>query len=125
MPSLKYLRLLLGLLLGLAMPFAATAQGDIQLLEPIGGVDSIPTAGQEGFGVFAIYFNLLYPWVVGMGAAFAVLMGLVGGIQMMTSGGDSGKRTAGIDRLKYSVGGLLLLLFSSTILRILNPTFFK
>lgn len=125
----KALRLTTAIAL-LPVPFAAWAQAGqgppgIRLLEPIGGVGVIPTEGLGGLGVFGFYFNLIYPWIVGMGAAIAVLMGLIGGIQIMTAGGDPGKRSAGMNRLFLSLGGLVLLLFSSTILNILNPTFFK
>ncbi len=116
---------LTAVLLGVCMPFEAFAQADIQLLECIGGVCSIPTAGQSGFGVFFTYFNLLYPWVVGLGAAIAVMMGLVGGIEIMTAGANDGQRSKGINRLLMSTGGLVILLLSPTILNILNPTFFK
>ena len=95
------------------------------LLEPIGNATFIPTQGTSGFGPFFYYFNLLYPWLVGMGGATAVLMGLVGGIQIMMAGGDEGKRSAGIHRFLMSLGGLILLLLSTLILNVLNPTFFK
>lgn len=111
--------------LGICVPFSVAAQADIILLEPIGGVDRISTAGNSGFGVFFQYFNLLYPWVVGLGAAIAVLMGLAGGIEIMTAGANDGQRSKGVNRLLLSIGGLVILLFSSTILNILNPTFFK
>ncbi len=115
----------LAVLVGTLVPLAAAAQAPIRLMEPIGGVTEIPTAGNSGFGVFFTYFNLLYPWVVGLGAAIAVMMGLWGGIEMMVAGGNDSARQAGVKRLLMSLGGLLLLLFSSTILNILNPSFFK
>jgi hypothetical protein len=121
--SPKFLSAPLGILLAL-VPASAVAQGGINLLEPVGGQSSISVGGGP-LGAFIEYFNLLYPWVVGIAAAFAVLMGLVGGIQMMTAGGDSGKAENGKTRLMYSLGGLLLVLFSSIILNALNPTFFK
>ncbi len=105
-------------------PIQAFAQQGIQLLEPVGNVGQIPTNGGP-LGAFGFYFNLLYPWVVGLGAAVAVLMGVIGGIQIMLAGADQGKRSAGINRLMISLGGLLLILFSATILHALNPVFFK
>jgi hypothetical protein len=123
----RYLVLLrlIAALAGLLTPFSAYAQAGIKLLEPIGGVTEIPTAGQSGFGVFYAYFNLLYPWAVGLMSAIAVLMGLWGGIQIMVSGSNESGRQEGVNRLMMSIGGLLLLLFSSTILNWLNPTFFQ
>lgn len=120
--TMRLAAILLGFLS--VVPRALAQAGGIRLLEPIGGVAVIPTAGATGLGVFGFYFNLLYPWIIGMGAAISVLMGLVGGLQMMTAGNDSTKRSNGINRLLISMGGLLLILFSSTILNVLNPTFF-
>jgi hypothetical protein len=110
-----------------SMSFGVAAQGNpgIRLLEPIGSEQYIPTEGNEGLGAFGYYMSLIYPYVVGMGAAVAVLMGLVGGIQIMLAGADSSKRSAGTQRLLISLGGLLMLLLSSTIMRALNPSFFK
>ena len=95
------------------------------LLEPIGGVNSIPTDGNAGLGVFGFYFGLLYPWIVGMGAGIAILNGVVGGIQIIQSGSDSDGVTKGKSRLMLSLGGLLLVLGSATILNALNPTFYR
>ncbi len=99
----------------------------IFLLEPIGGVTSIPVTQQNltGFGVFFYYFNLLWPWVVGMGAGIAVLMGVIGGIQIIQAGSDQGKVSAGKNRLLLSLGGLLIILLSGTLLNALNPTFYQ
>ena len=103
----------------------AAADDGIFLLEPIGGVGSIPTQGNQGLGVFGFYMGLIYPWIVGMGAAVAVLMGIVGGIQIIQAGSDQGKVTAGKNRLLLSLGGLLLMLLSATLMNALNPSFFK
>ena len=124
MPSSQTPLRILGFLSAFLVPLAAAAEG-ISLLEPINGVDRIETNYYSGFGVFFAYFGLIYPWVVGLGAAVAILMGLVGGVQIMTAGSNDGQRSAGINRFMMSLGGLLLLLFSSTILHLLNPSFFN
>lgn len=107
----------------------ANAGGDegIFLLEPVGGIRSIPVTQQNlsGFGVFSYYFGLLWPWVVGMGAGTAVLMGVIGGIQIIMAGADQGKVSAGKDRLLISLGGLLIVLASATLLNALNPSFYQ
>ncbi len=100
-------------------------QTGIRLLEPIGNVTEIPTANASGFGPFFFFFNLLYPWFLGLGAAIAVLMGVIGGIQIMWSGGNDTIHSAGMQRFLLSLGGLILLLFSSLILNLLNPNFFR
>lgn len=98
--------------------------GGIFLLEPIGGVREIPTGG-GGLGALGAYLGLLYPWLVGMAAGVAVLMALWGGMQIIQSGSDTGKRDEGKKRLLSSLMGLLLILLSATILNALNPTFFQ
>lgn len=107
-------------------PTPRCTDNGICLLEPIGQVRTIPTTGVQGqyLNVLITYFNLLYPWVIGLGAAIAVFMGLIGGIQVMQAGSDSGKRSAGTQRFLISLGGLILLLLSSTVLRVLNPSFY-
>ena len=96
----------------------------IELLEPVGGVTSIEGDG-EAFNAFLQYFNLLFPWAAGIAAGLVVLWALIGGVQIMTSGGDSGKRSEGIDKFKNALIGLLMLLFAGAILNAINPSFFK
>ncbi len=109
----------------LLIPLAAAQNTGIQLLEPIGGVTSIPTDNQNPLGALGYYIGLLYPWALGMGAATAVLMGVWGGIEIMQAGADQGKYDAGKNRLMMSLGGLLLVLLSATILNTINPSFFR
>jgi hypothetical protein len=98
-------------------------EGGIILLEPIGDTDEINAS--PGLGALGHYLSLLYPWLVGMGAATAVLMAVVGGIQIIQAGADTGKRDAGKNRLLMSLGGLLIVMLSATILNALNPSFFQ
>ncbi|NOS66944.1 MAG: hypothetical protein HOO67_01090 [Candidatus Peribacteraceae bacterium] len=116
------------LLLGaLAAPLRALAAdaGGLYLLEPIGGVSAIPTNNNPGLGVFGFYFDLLYPWVVGMAAATAVLMAVIGGIQIIQAGSDQGAVGNGKNRLLLSMAGLLIILASATIMNVFNPTFYR
>lgn len=124
-PFRRFCLRILGLL---ALPATTFAQSDrgIILLEPVGGVGTVQTTGNEGLGVFRYYFfDLLYPWVIGMGAATAVLMAVWGGIQIIQAGSDQAKVTEGKNRLLISLGGLLIILLSATILNALNPVFFR
>ncbi len=75
--------------------------------------------------MFFAYFNLLYPWMIGMGAGIAVLMAVIGGIQIVQAGADQGAVTNGKNRLLLSLAGLLIILLSATILNTLNPFFFR
>ena len=114
---------LLSALMALPVPAFAQREG-IFLLEPIGGTGEIPVDG-GGLGPFLFYVSKIYPWMLGMGAGIALLMATWGGVQIIQSGADTGARDAGKNRLLMSLGGLLLLLLSATVMNILNPTFFK
>jgi hypothetical protein len=103
----------------------ARSDAGIFLLEPIGGQGSIPTVGNEGLGVFGFYFGLIYPWLIGMGAGIALLMAVIGGIQIIQAGSDQANVTAGKNRLLLSLGGLLIILLSATIMNAINPVFFR
>ncbi|MSR87295.1 hypothetical protein EXS70_03960 [Candidatus Peribacteria bacterium] len=125
--SFRRILLCIGCLAALLVPLLTrAAEGDgIILLEPFGDVNLIPTEGITGLGVFGLYFGLVYPWVVGMGAATAVLMGVFGGIQIIQAGADPAGVSAGKNRLLLSLAGLLIILGSTAILNVLNPSFFR
>ncbi|MBI1812829.1 hypothetical protein HYR82_03540 [Candidatus Peregrinibacteria bacterium] len=96
----------------------------IHLLEPINGVAVLSTDGVAGFALFFAYFDLLYPWIVGTAAGIALLWGLMGGIKIII-GGDSSKAEEGKKQILHAAIGLVLIIFSSIILSMLNPTFFR
>ena len=98
--------------------------GGIPLLEPIAGIDRIPD-GMVGLNAFFFYVNTLFPWMLGTAAGICVLMALVGGVQMIISGGDTSARGEGMDRFLWSIGGLILIVFVNLILRLLNPSFYQ
>lgn len=91
----------------------ATAPGELQALPQ-----------QPGIQIFFTYFNLVWPWILGIAAGIAVLQALVGGIQIMLSGGSE-QRNAGQTRLMWALGGLVLVALSGFILRMLNPLFYR
>lgn len=95
----------------------------IKLLEGINGTNTL--APQAGLGTFFQYVALLYPWVLGTAAGITLLYGLIGGVTIMMSGGDSGKEEEGKNKLRQAIMGLLLVIFSGVILNFLNPTFFR
>ncbi|MBI3618719.1 hypothetical protein HY213_01650 [Candidatus Peregrinibacteria bacterium] len=106
-------------------PSGGLPQGhDIHLLEPINGVAVLSTDGVTGFALFFAYFDLLYPWIVGTAAGIALLWALMGGIKIII-GGDSSKMEEGKKQILHAAIGLVLIIFSSIILNMLNPTFFK
>lgn len=122
-----YLKLLfrlstLGTLLIPGIALAQLTNGKIRLMERIGKCDEL--TGKPGLDTFFTYFNLLWPWMIGTSAGIAVLMAIVGGIQIIMSGGDPGKRGEGVQRLMNALLGLLMLVFAGLLLNTLNPSFF-
>lgn len=118
----KYTRRILLLELCI-LPQLVFAEG-IKLLECVGSLCEIPVANNGGLGVMFTYLNALYPIILGMAGATTILMGLWGGIQWTTAGGDPGKASTGRTRLLTSVAGLIMLLMIPAILNLINPTFF-
>lgn len=98
-------------------------QKNIKLLQsPDDSTTELPP--EPGIGVFFTYFNLAWPWVVGSAAGVAVLQALYGGVKMMLSGGDSGKREEGKSKIMWALAGLLMIGLSGLILETLNPLFY-
>ncbi len=102
--------------------FAQLNTGKIRLMEAIGKCGEL--TGKPGLDTFFTYFNLLWPWMIGTSAGIAVLMAIAGGIQIIMSGGDPGKRGEGVQRLMNALLGLLMLVFAGLLLNTLNPSFF-
>src|SRR5579859_3330555 len=59
-------------------------------------------------------------WGIGIGGGIAFLLLLVAGFQIMTSRGDPNKLKAGQELMTSAISGLLLLIFSLVILRIIG-----
>lgn len=98
------------------------------ILEPWPGMPSSidPQATGGALGPFLYYVNSgVWQWAFKMGVAVAVLNGVFGGFQIVTSNGDSGKSEEGKQRFIWSAIGLIMLLLSSTILAFLNPVGFQ
>ncbi len=95
----------------------------IRLLQPPDDA-TYTLEAEPGLGTFFTYFNLIWPWIIGCAAGIAVLQCLIGGMQMMMSGGDSGKREEGKTKLMWAIAGLLLIGLSGVILETINPLFY-
>lgn len=81
-------------------------------------------APSAGIGILYQYFNAVWPWVLGSAAGIAVLWSLIGGIQIMLSGDNTGMRSAGQERLLWALAGLIMIALAGVILTTLNPLFF-
>ncbi len=67
------------------------------------------------------YFAGLYRWAVGIISVLAAVMMMIGGVQYMTAGGDSGKVAKSMDRITNAVTGLAVGLGSYLLLNAINP----
>ena len=99
-------------------------RGNICFLEPIAtGLENYyPTGPMDAF---FWYFNNLWPWILGVSAGIAILWFILGCLEIILSGGDQGSRSKGIERIKWAIFGILIIGFSSLILGMLNPSFYK
>lgn len=100
-------------------------KGDLRLLQPLDDRTFFISKNLQGIDIVFYYFNLGWPWLLGTAAGFAVLQAVIGGVQIMLSGDDGGKREAGISRFTWAAAGLLMLGLAGFILRTLNPMFFR
>jgi len=72
----------------LLAPAAAYAQKPITLLQPIGDVNEITFTSGFPLEFFNVYLRAFIPWAIGVAAGLSVLMIIVGGFQIMLSGGE-------------------------------------
>lgn len=108
---------------------AYTTKGkDIKLQAPLPGAGDGTTAikagkTQEG-GYIMEYVTVIYAYLAGLAGLLAVLMMVLGGFQVMTSGTSPAGIAAGKDKIINAVGGLILLLVSAILLYTVNPNAF-
>lgn len=95
----------------------------VPLLEPIGTMNTLPT----GSGVIIIqqYIAGIWPWLIGIGAGLVLLRIVIGGIEIMNSGGNPGLRAAAKDHIKWAIAGLLMLIMAGAILTTINPSAYQ
>lgn len=111
----------------------------LRLMQPLDAINAPPDAANPGavpagagtlflgtppgIGIFFCYFNLSWPWILGVGAGIAILQAIVGGMQIMLSGGAE-QKSAGESRLTWALAGLVLIALAGFLLRVLNPIFY-
>jgi hypothetical protein len=96
------------------------------ILEPLpGGPKSLnPTVAP--FQNFKDYVNNgVWQFIFKVGVAIAVLNGVIGGLQIVFSNGDSGAIEKGRHRLLWSMAGLIMLVLSGVIMTFINPVAFQ
>ncbi len=104
---------------------ACISETDLCILEPLPGASA--QISSSGFQVFLDYINGqngspgVWQWAFRVGVAIAVLNGVFGGFQIVTSNGDSSGIDAGKKRFIGSAIGLAILFLSGVILNFINP----
>lgn len=80
---------------------------------------------KKGFGAFMSFFWAIIKYATFIAGLVAVLFVVLSGIAVTMSGFDQEMRNAAKKRLMISLGGLLLLIFSGTILNLVAPWIYK
>lgn len=70
--------------------------------------------------VFFDYFNMSWPWLLGVASGIAVLQAVWGGVLIMTSMDNDG----GKEKIEWALGGMVMIALAGFILRFLNPIFY-
>lgn len=101
-------------------PLKIKENTNLMLLQPLDdSTDSL--AAKPGIQIFFDYFNLSWPWVLGVSAGLAILQAMIGGMEMMSvEMKDDGK-----NRMMWATAGLLIIALAGTILTTINPIFYK
>ena len=97
----------------------------IKLLEPLPDGTTCLCPSATTFGMVNAYLKPMLTWMVGIATGLAVLMVIIGGIQIIMSNGDPGKIGEGKKRVTEAILGLLMLVLSGAILYLLNADFFR
>jgi hypothetical protein len=126
----KFIPIMSGIILAILVSSSAlAAPRPINLLEPLpDGTSQIVIDQNEPLPPLSIlnaYLRPFIPWAIGVSAGLAVLMIIIGGFQIMLSGGGDIKNSAGTKKIMSAILGLLLLVFSATILNWLNASYFR
>lgn len=86
-----------------------------------GDSEAIYTAiGCIPFGDQNQLMAFLLRWAIGIGGGIAFILIIVAGFQIMTSQGDPKRLQAGQELLTSAIGGLILLIFSVFVLRVIG-----
>lgn len=81
---------------------------------------NVPISGVSSVADYGAYVNLAYKFLIGFMATIAIVMVMIGGLQYVLAAG-SGDVSKAKARIGNAVVGLVLLLFSATILATVNP----
>ena len=132
--SILSLVLCIGFFLSAYTTHAATVDSTYTVLAPLPCIES-PASGNtpavtcpNGNGSLATtvdvqeYIQYLFNLLIAVAAVMAVLMMVLGGFEYMTSDAYS-QKSAGLEKFKHAIEGLILVLCSFLILQTINPQF--
>ena len=104
----------------------------IKLQEPLPGMGNGETAGEitmeddeDATQFIQKYIGPIYKFAVILIGGLAVLMIVIGGLQVTLSGASQDGASQGKERIIKALSGLTLLLISGLILHTINPNFFS
>ena len=80
--------------------------------------------GTSGEDLLYTWVGTIYRWAATTIGIVAVLFMVIGGIEIASAGGDSGKIEKAKERILQSLAGLVILFLSALILYTVNPNFF-
>ena len=115
---MKQTLILTAIFLSLLPPFALAEVADTELnyflVSPIPG-------GDTSVKDFPQYVEFIIPFLLSFAAIAALVMFVVGGIQYMTGGMSPAILTNAKERISNAIFGLVIIVFSVTILATINP----
>ena len=93
--------------------------GVVELLAPLPNVNQL--ISQTQVGSLTEYLSFIFPLAIGLAATLAILMIVIGGLQIIISRGSAGKIEEGKRRITEAIWGLILALAAYLILYTINP----
>lgn len=117
---MKKIMLLAVLFLFFGLASHAVAQGFVPLAEIKGLTDPTTANGAIDSASFALFFNNLYKFLLGLAITLAIIEIIWGGLEYSTT--DSiGNKEAGKTRIRNAIYGLILILSPVLVFSIINP----
>lgn len=92
----------------------------LHLLAPLDDKTNEMEVSDVPLETFFTYFNMSWPWLLGVASGIAVLQAVWGGVLIMTSM----DRDGGKEKIEWAVGGMVIIALAGFILRFLNSIYY-